>query len=94
MIEAQEPYVRADMILALGAAVRARRRELRLRQSELADLAGVSERLVHAIEHGKSTVQLDKLIDVLDAVGLHLRIHRGGAPWVITGPVDDITPGT
>ncbi|MBM7520548.1 type II toxin-antitoxin system Y4mF family antitoxin [Nocardioides nitrophenolicus] len=61
----------------LAAQVRARRAVLRLRQDELADLAGVSERFVHALEKGKRTVQLDKVVAVLNALGLHLEIHRG-----------------
>ena len=61
----------------LAAEVRDRRVQLGLRQEELADLAGVSERFVYALENDKRTVQLDKVIDVLSAVGLHLEIHRG-----------------
>jgi len=60
-------------------AIRQRRRHLRLRQDELADLAGVSERFVYALESGKGSVQLDKVIAVLSALGLHLELHRGGA---------------
>lgn len=56
----------------LGMEVRARRRELGLQQAELADLAGVSERFVRAVEHEKPTVRLDKLNALLDALGLEL----------------------
>jgi y4mF family transcriptional regulator len=61
----------------LAAEVRARRAQLQLRQEEVADLAGVSERFVYALENGKQTVQLDKVLAVLNALGLHLEIHRG-----------------
>lgn len=61
----------------LATEVRTRRAQLRLRQEELADLAGVSERFVYALEHGKQTVQFDKVLAVLNALGLHLEIHRG-----------------
>ncbi|HSY14838.1 MAG TPA: type II toxin-antitoxin system Y4mF family antitoxin [Jatrophihabitantaceae bacterium] len=60
-----------------GAAMRTRRRGLGLRQDELADLAGVSERFVYALENGKPSVQLDKVLSVLAALGLHLELHRG-----------------
>ncbi|MBA2390184.1 MAG: helix-turn-helix transcriptional regulator [Geodermatophilaceae bacterium] len=81
-------HVRADHELTtLGAVVRARRRDLGLRQDELADLAGVSERFVHAVETGKPTVQLDKVLDVLRAVGLHLQLHRGSADTITTAHV-------
>ncbi len=61
----------------LAGEVRARRAQLHLRQEELADLAGVSERFVYALENGKKTVQLDKTLAVLNALGMHLEIHRG-----------------
>lgn len=67
----------ATVANGLANDVRARRVELRLRQEELADLAGVSERFVYALENGKQTVQLDKVLAVLNALGLHLEIHRG-----------------
>ena len=69
--------------LDLGQTVRNRRASLRLRQDELADLSGVSERFVYALENGKHTVQLDKVVAVLNALGLHLELHRGGAAWVL-----------
>lgn len=61
----------------LSSQVRLRRVQLRLKQEELADLAGVSERFVYALENGKRTVQLDKVLAVLNALGLHLEIQRG-----------------
>ncbi len=61
----------------LAREVRARRAALQLKQEDVADLAGVSERFVYALENGKQTVQLDKVVAVLNALGLHLQIHRG-----------------
>lgn len=57
----------------LSAPVRARRAALRLTQRELADLAGVSERFVRLVEADKDSVRLDKLVAVLDVLGLELR---------------------
>lgn len=62
----------------LGASVRHRRKELGLLQSELADLAGVSERFVREVEHDKSTVRLDKVQQLLATLGLRLEVTRGG----------------
>jgi y4mF family transcriptional regulator len=59
---------------------------LGLRQDEVADLAGASERFVYALENGKRSVQLDKVVAVLAALGLHLEVRRGTAPWVIGMP--------
>ena len=60
--------------VTLGGQVRARRRELGLRQDELADLAGVSIRFVHTLEADKPTVQLDRVRAVLDVLGLRLEV--------------------
>ncbi len=57
----------------LAHDVRARRRELGLTQQDLAELSGTSVRFVRDLEHGKPTVRLDKLGDVLAALGLELR---------------------
>lgn len=67
----------ADIATSMGAAVRARRRALGLTQEDVADLADVGLRLVHAIEHDSDTVQLNNLLRVLYAVGLHLRLGPG-----------------
>lgn len=71
---------------AFATAVKARRRQLRLRQDEVADLAGVSERFVYTLETGKQSVQLDKVLAVLSALGLHLELHRGGAAEIRPKP--------
>ncbi|MET3429022.1 y4mF family transcriptional regulator [Actinoplanes tereljensis] len=71
-----------DLSGALADTVRLRRRQLGLGQGELADLAGVSERFVYALEHGKTSVQLNKVIAVLSALGLHLELHRGGSATI------------
>ncbi len=56
-----------------GVDIRTRRKELGLTQTDVAALAGVSERFVRSVEHGKPTVRLDRLTQLLDALGLHLR---------------------
>lgn len=62
----------------LAIAIRRRREDLDLRQEELAELAGVSARFVHAVEAAKPTIQLDKLLNVLAVLGLRLDLVRGG----------------
>jgi y4mF family transcriptional regulator len=61
----------------LSEAVRERRLHLGLRQADLADLAGCSQRFVHTVEQGKPTLRLDKLLDVLEVLGLGLRLVPG-----------------
>lgn len=64
---------RADLIASLGE-VRGRRRSLDLTQQQVADLAGVSVRFVHTVEAGKPTLRLDRLLQVLEVLGLGLRL--------------------
>lgn len=71
----------------LGETVRQRRDQLGLRQSEVAELAGCSQRFVHTVEQGKPTLRLDKLLDVLEVLGLGLRVVPGrGEIQPATGP--------
>ncbi|MBK6870061.1 MAG: helix-turn-helix transcriptional regulator [Kineosporiaceae bacterium] len=58
---------------SLGSELRVRRETLALTQADLADLAGVSIRFIRALEHGKPTVRLDKVIALLEVLGLELR---------------------
>lgn len=60
---------------SLSATLRERRATLRLNQVDVAELAGCSTRFVHAAEAGKTTLRLDKLIAVLDALGLDLAVQ-------------------
>lgn len=64
-------------VKTLGEAVRKRRHELGLRQTELADLAGCSQRFVHTVEHGKPSLRLDKVLDLLEVLGLSLLVVPG-----------------
>lgn len=59
----------------LGAAIRAARKAQGLRQDELAGAAGVGLRFVVELERGKPSVQLDKVLAVLAALGLTLRVE-------------------
>jgi transcriptional regulator with XRE-family HTH domain len=57
---------------ALGPAIRARRRAQSLRIDDAASLSGVSVDLLSRLENGKGSVRLDKLLAVLDSLGLVL----------------------
>lgn len=71
----------------LGRRIRARRRALKLSQLELAALAGVGPAFLYQLEHGKPSVRLDKVLDVLAVLGLGLTSAEGPIPW------DEATPG-
>lgn len=59
----------------LASAVRQRRKDLDLKQVELAELAGCSTRFLHTVEAGKATIRLDKLLSVLRVLGLGLELE-------------------
>ncbi len=59
--------------------MRSRRRLLGLTQHDVAALAGCADRFVHTLEQGKATVRLDKVLDVLEVLGLGLRVTSGPA---------------
>ncbi|WP_072500690.1 MULTISPECIES: helix-turn-helix domain-containing protein [Olsenella] len=64
----------------MGQAVRSRRLELGLTRRELADKAGVSERLVLSLEQGEATgIRLDKLLGILGSLGLSLYVGGGSS---------------
>lgn len=79
-------HERASRNGEFAAVVQGRREQLGLRQEELAELAGCSPRFVHELENGKATVQLDKVISVLAALGLHLLVADGVTGSVETEP--------
>lgn len=57
---------------SFGPAIRARRRAQSLRIDDAASLSGVSVDLLSRLENGKGSVRLDKLLAVLDSLGLAL----------------------
>lgn len=59
---------------ALGATLRDRRRRLHLTQTETAELADVSTRVLSDLENGRPTVRLDILDAVAGALGLELTL--------------------
>jgi HTH-type transcriptional regulator/antitoxin HipB len=61
----------------LGAAIRTRRRELALTQQQLAELAGCGLAFLYDLERGKRSVRLDKVLEVLEVLGLELHVEEG-----------------
>jgi HTH-type transcriptional regulator / antitoxin HipB len=70
-----------------GEAVRRRRQGLQLTQRQVAELAGVAERTVIAVEQARG-VRLEHLVAVLGVLGLHLLLERGGE-GIAVGRVGD-----
>ncbi len=63
---------------ALGAAVRARRRQIGVTQEDLATSIGVSRRVVGQLENGKETVHVGIVLRAARAVGLDVGVEPRG----------------
>lgn len=59
----------------LGSTVRARRKQLKVTQKELAMACGTGLRFIVDLEKGKPTCQIGKLLHVIQALGLRVRIY-------------------
>jgi y4mF family transcriptional regulator len=66
-----------DRLKPLAMAVRARRRAFRITQIQLSELSGCGPAFVYALERGKPTLRIDKLLDVLQVLGLELVVAEG-----------------
>lgn len=65
---------------ALASRIRRRRTALGLDQVDVAALAGCSPRFLSKLESGTAVLRLDKVLDVLDVLGLtiEVRSHNEG----------------
>ncbi|MFL6604022.1 MAG: transcriptional regulator [Steroidobacteraceae bacterium] len=78
----------------LGLAVRAVRRQSRVRIDDLAATAGVSKQFTQDVEHGKATVQFGRVLKVLAELGipLELDIPEEAAGALATLRADTLVP--
>jgi y4mF family transcriptional regulator len=60
-----------------GAAIRGRRRELHLGQSDLAKQVGVSRKWIIDAEKGKARAEMGLVLRTLDVLGLCLALETG-----------------
>ena len=68
--------VKLQTAAEIGALIRAKRKEQHVSQAILAGLASVGTRFISDLENGKGTIQIQKLLDVLNALGLGLYIFN------------------
>ncbi|WP_412004680.1 helix-turn-helix domain-containing protein [Micrococcus yunnanensis] len=59
----------------ISGRVRAMRKELRLTQQQLADLAGVSDATVRQIEYGTGKSTMKSVLAVMEVLGLELEVR-------------------
>lgn len=59
----------------LGAIVREQRKRLALKQLDIAGLGNTGNRFIVELENGKPTAQLQKVLDVMDLLGLEVVVR-------------------
>ncbi|MEZ8341186.1 helix-turn-helix domain-containing protein [Vibrio cyclitrophicus] len=70
------PDLRWPLTLSLlGEAIKAKRTQNRLTQSEAAFLAGLSKQTYRKIEQGRSDMQMASLMKVISILGIDISIH-------------------
>lgn len=60
--------------LFIGTKIRQERKAQSMTQTELANLSGVSLNFLSQLEQGKPSVQMDKVLMVLDTLGLSIEL--------------------
>ena len=82
--------------IELGRVAREQRKRLSLIQLDIAGMANTGNRFIVELEQGKPTVQLQKVLDILDLLGLEMVI-RHKAPGAVRqnapGAVRQKAPG-
>jgi len=73
-LQDQTPQV-VRTALDVGQLVKRQRNGMKLRQLDVAGLANTDNRLIVDVENGKPTVQLQKVLDLLDILGLEVVIQ-------------------
>ena len=72
-----------EYILKIVFQIKDLRKKNGLTQIEFAKRAGVGLRFLRELEQGKTTVRMDKLIQVLDFLGYHLELKKN-EPEILT----------
>jgi y4mF family transcriptional regulator len=63
------------LVTSIGAAIRNRRKELRITQPHLAELAKVSTNTLYKLERGQGNPSLDVLNKLAEILGMELKLE-------------------
>ena len=63
---------------SLGKAIRERRKELNYTQSYLAEFTGLSVTFISDVERGKKTAEIEKVIQLLNILGMDILLEIRG----------------
>ena len=69
-----DQLVRVESAAALGQAAKAKRLRLGMTQAEVALVAGVGVRFIGELEAGKPSLQLERAVQVVRALGFELQL--------------------
>ena len=69
-----DQLVRVESAAALGQAAKAKRLRLGMTQAEVALVAGVGVRFIGELEAGKPSLQLERVVQVVRALGFELQL--------------------
>ena len=56
----------------IGSAIEEKRKQEKMTQKDLADITGTSVNFISNVERGNSTARLDKVLDLIRAMGLRV----------------------
>ena len=62
----------------LGKSMRKRRKELGYTQQFLSDFTGLSVTFISQVERGKSTAEIEKIIQLINILGLDMLVEERG----------------
>ena len=57
----------------IGEKIKERRNFLKIKQEDLADIAGISERTLRGIEKGVANPELNSLLKICDVLGMEVK---------------------
>ena len=67
--------MKANSASTLGEAIKKRRKELGLKQKDVADATGFSVSFISDLENGKPTAELGKSIHIINMLGMDLNVE-------------------
>lgn len=71
--------IKIKSTIDLGQLVRECRVAQKMTQADILGLANTGNRFIVELENGKPTVQFQKVLDILDVLGLELVIQKKGS---------------
>jgi y4mF family transcriptional regulator len=76
--QCNKKYIAEKSMTIMASQIKDLRKKIGLTQTEFSKRVGVGLRFLRELEQGKTTVRLDKLMQVLDFLGYHLELKPNG----------------